>query len=214
MHRIQEKLLKLIGQAQIGSLTLREIGDLIDETSPQKIKHHLDKLQVKGLINLNKSQQSIVLAAVDEEGNLLRIPIIGSANCGPATIYAEENLDGYLQVSPKMIGISRSGANRGDIFAIKANGSSLNRANVRGKNIESGDFVIIDRSKIIPVDGDYVISVIDGMANIKKFKLDKAHNRIVLLSESTHSILPIFVHEDDVFLINGTVIDVIKKFIR
>jgi repressor LexA len=212
MHRIQEQLLKLIGRAQIGGLTLREIGQMIDETSPQKIKHHLEKLQAKGLISLNRSQQTIALAAFDGESNLLTIPIIGAADCGPATIYTSENIQGYLKLSPKMINTTRSVARKEVLFALKANGQSLNRADINGKNIESGDFVIIDSTKTNPEDGDYVVSVIDGMANIKKFKEDRLNNRIVLLSESSHTIPPIFVHEEDVFTISGTVVDVVKKF--
>lgn len=33
--------------------------------------------------------------------------------------------------------------------------------------MESGDFVIVDSENTSPRDGDYVVSVIDGMANIK-----------------------------------------------
>ncbi len=212
MHRIQEKLLKLIAKAQIGGLTLREIGEMVDEPSPQKIKHHLDKLLAKGLVIQNRSKQSIALAGFDRESGLLTIPIIGAADCGPATIYASENIQGYLKLSPKMINAPRSAAGKDALFALKANGQSLSRADINGKNIESGDFVIIDSSKQSPIDGDYIVSVIDGMANIKKFKEDKPNRRIVLLSESSHAIPPIFIHEEDVFTISGTVVDVIKRF--
>ena len=65
---------------------------------------------------------------------------------------------------------------------------------------------------ISPRDGDYVVSIIDGMANIKKYRLDKANERIVLLSESTKDYAPIFIHRDDDFRISGKVLDVVKKF--
>ena len=72
--------------------------------------------------------------------------------------------------------------------------------------------MIVDSENISPRDGDYVVSIIDGMANIKKYRLDKANERIVLLSESTKDYAPIFIHRDDDFRISGKVLDVVKKF--
>jgi len=59
MHPIQEKLLKLIGEKNIGSLTLREIGGLIGESLPQKIKHHLSQLERKGFILIDRRKELI-----------------------------------------------------------------------------------------------------------------------------------------------------------
>ncbi len=60
-------------------------------------------------------------------------------------------------------------------------------------------------------NGDIVLSIIDGMANIKRFFLDKANNQVVLVSDSTKEFPPIYIHEDDDFMINGKVVQVIKK---
>ncbi len=59
-------------------------------------------------------------------------------------------------------------------------------------------------------NGDIVLSIIDGMANIKKFFLDKEHGQAILMSESTKEFPPIYIHEDDDFMINGKVVQVIK----
>lgn len=208
MHLIQEKILKLIDEKNISHLTLREIGELIGEKLPQKIKHHLDQLVHKGFITIDSKNGSIArINHKPQKNNLfVSIPIVGSANCGPAAIYADENIEGYLKISKRLI------AKQKGIFAIKAQGNSLNKANINGSNIEPGDFVVIDSNQIVPKDGDYVLSIIDGMANIKKYRLDLKNERIVLLSESTQSTAPIFVHKDDDFRINGKVVDVIKKF--
>ncbi|HZT34945.1 MAG TPA: hypothetical protein VFA15_03425, partial [Nitrososphaera sp.] len=56
-----------------------------------------------------------------------------------------------------------------------------------------------------------VLSVIDKMANIKRYHFDKENNQIVLMSESTQSFPPIHIHPDDDYSINGKVIKVIKK---
>lgn len=208
MHPIQEKLLKLISERNIGNLTLRQIGELVHEKLPQKIKHHLSQLEQKGFIVIDTKSEKISRTTNKPKTNdlLVSIPILGIATCGPATVYADENIQGYLKVSKRLISKQKG------IFAIKAQGNSLNRASIKGKSVESGDFVIIDSDQTAPKDGDYVLSIIDNMANIKKFRLDAPNERIVLLSESTQNFNPIFIHINDDFRINGKVIDVIKKF--
>jgi len=59
--------------------------------------------------------------------------------------------------------------------------------------------------------GQYIVSIIDEMANIKKFVPDPQNKRIVLKSESTNEYLPIFIHEEDKYEISGRVVGVIKK---
>lgn len=208
MHPLQEKLLKLISEKNIGGLALRQIGELINEKLPQKVKHHLNQLEQKGFITVDTKNEKIARTNTKPQSKdfLVSIPIVGSANCGPATIYADQNIEGFLKVSKRLL-VKQKG-----VFAIKAQGASLNRANINGKNIESGDFVIIDGNQIVPKDGDYILSVIDDMANLKKYRLDYKNERIVLLSESTQSFNPIFIHQDDDFRICGKAIDVIKKF--
>jgi len=87
----------------------------------------------------------------------------------------------------------------------------MNQANVDGKNIEDGDYVIIDSEDRAPENGDVVVSVIEGMANIKKFIHDKKNKQIALLSQSTKDLSPIYVHEGDDYFVNGKVVQIIKK---
>jgi SOS-response transcriptional repressor LexA len=207
MHIIQEKILKLVPHKNLGSMTLREIGDLIGEKYPQKIKHHLDQLQKKNLIKIDKNKGIIQKYSTGPVKNtqLISVPIVGAANCGPATIFANENIEGYLKISKNILRKFKN------IFAIRAQGLSMNRALINGLTIEDGDYLIIDSSQTSPSNGDIVLSVIDDMANIKKYVWDEENNQIVLVSESTKDIPPIYIHEDDSFMINGKVIQVIKK---
>jgi SOS-response transcriptional repressor LexA len=85
----------------------------------------------------------------------------------------------------------------------------MNEADIDGNNIEEGDYVIIDASYRGPRPGDYVLSIIEGCANIKKFARAKNGN-VVLLSESSTDYSPIYIDENDQFLINGRVAQVIK----
>ena len=86
----------------------------------------------------------------------------------------------------------------------------MNMAYVGGKKIEDGDYVIIDSEDREAANDDIVLSVIEGMANIKKYYVDKENNQILLMSESTHDFPAIHIHESDEFSINGKVIGVIK----
>jgi SOS-response transcriptional repressor LexA len=207
MHSLQEKILQKIGQEGLRGLTLRQIGDLIGEKFPQKIKHHITQLEKKGLIKVDKDSKTITRAVSGTNKNtgLVSVPIVGTANCGPATIFATENIQGYLKISKNILKKCKN------IFAIRAQGLSMNKALVDGKTIEDGDYLIIDTERRNPRSGEIVLSVIDDMANVKKYIWDELNNQVVLASDSTQSIPPIFIHEDDSFMVNGTVIQVIKS---
>jgi len=218
MHSIQEKLLALSKQKNLAKLTLREMGKLIDlpDESPQKIKHHLLQLQKKGFITINRDQGIMKMAGntptwarglLNKASQLFSIPVVGTANCGPATIFAEENFQGFLKVSSKLIGRTRP---RG-LFAIKADGSSMNRAEINGKVIEDGDYMIVDKGSLDAHTGDVVVAIIDNQATVKRFIDDRPNGQIVLKADSSFDYAPIYIHADDEFTINGKVVAVIKK---
>jgi repressor LexA len=207
MHHIQEKILKLVDTKDISGMTLRSIGEQIGEQFPQKIKHHITQLEKRGLIKVNKNSKSIKRVHVSNSpsGSIMSIPVVGSANCGPATIFATENIEGYVKISKNILKKCKN------VFAIRAQGLSMNKAQIDGKTIEDGDYLIIDPDKTSPKNNDIVLSVIDEMANIKRFIWDEINNQVVLASDSTQSFPSIFIHEDDSFMINGTVIQVVKQ---
>ncbi len=211
MHQIQEKILQLMGNNDIGKMTLRAIGEAVQEpNSPQKIKHHLDQLAKNGLIKIDRSKKIIerVKRGVVAGGKLIAVPILGSANCGEALCFGEENFQGNLYISQSLL------KNIKNIFAVKAVGQSMNRAKVNKKDsISDGDYVIVAKEDKTPQNGDYVLSTIDGMVNIKRFFRDKENHQVVLFSESTQDFAPIYIAENDFvdYLINGTVVQVLKK---
>lgn len=213
MHELQQKLLKLADEKNLGQYTLREVAAMVGESSPQKIKHHLTQLEKRGLIRVDRARNLIEktqrgsVTGFLRRGRLLTIPILGSANAGPARLLAEQNIEGYLKVSNTLIGRRRSS----QLFALKVDGSSMNRSMIDGKRIEDGDYVIVDADARDPQNGDVVLSVIDGLANLKRFHLDKPNRQIALVSESTQDFPPIYIHEDDDFFVNGKVVQVIKK---
>jgi len=98
------------------------------------------------------------------------------------------------------------------VFALRVKGDSMNKAKINGKNLEDGDFVLIDSGYKNPKNDDYVLSVIDGCANLKKFERDAKTGTIRLLSESKNpKHKPIYVSSEDDFMVNGRIISVVKK---
>ncbi len=206
MHYIQQKILNFSDNINLKRDGLRQIGRLIGEPHPFKISYHLKKLEENGFIEVDKKTGIIKCIKNEntEKGLLLAIPVLGSANCGEANIFAEENLEGYIKVSRNII-------KTGDGFmAIRASGNSMNKANVNGQNIENGDYVIVDTKKQ-PETNNYVLAIIDNCANIKKMLLNSKNKIISLVSESTENHPTIFIHTNDRFLINGVVKYAIKK---
>lgn len=212
MHLLQQKILQLAERMDISKIGLRKLGAMIGEAHPQKVKHHLEQLIKTGHLLQNKKTLAIktVKSAIQKSADFFNLPIVGAANCGPATIYADENIQGYLKVSPKMI--NRKTAD--GLFVIKAIGDSMNQAKqVKGGPIANGDYVIIDSKKNQPQNGDYVLSVIEESANIKRFYFDQPNKQVALVSESSLNIPPIYIHATDFtnYLINGVVEKVIKQ---
>jgi repressor LexA len=213
MHVLQQKLLTISQERNLGQYSLRDIGKMVSESSPQKIKHHLQQLERKGLIRIDKTEG--VIEKIDrrwvggllKKAKLLTIPILGSANAGPAKIYADANIEGYLRVSTSLLTCPINHR----LYALKVSGPSMNKAKIEGKTISDGDYVVIDSENIVPKNNDIVLSLIDGLANIKRYRIDKKNNQILLMSESTQNFPAIYIHEDDDFLINGKVVGVIKQ---
>jgi SOS-response transcriptional repressor LexA len=210
MHLIQQKILKISMSKNIAKLTLREIGQLVGEPHPQKIKHHINQLLKKGFLkqNIDHSLTSPI-SSNDQNNVFITLPILGSANCGLATRIVDEYPEGYLHISKSML----PNFIPDQFFVIKAIGNSMNKASIHGKHIDDGDYIIINRKNINNYQNKYVLSIINGMANVKKFIMDSINNQIILISESTQDYPPIYIHRSDFqnYMINGVIEDVIKK---
>ena len=216
MHIIQKKIMQVAQRDDLSGLGLRKLGKLIDESYPQKVKHHLMQLEQKGYVRLDAGKNRIIevlkTETIKRDVRLFNIPVLGLANCGPAERIAEQNILGHIPVSQSVLDNRR---NADGLFAVQAVGDSLDNAkNIKGGAIENGDYVIIDSHVQNPENGRYVLSIIDGLANLKRFYKDDTNKEIKLVSESTLNIPPIILHEDDLqssdYMINGEVVRVIK----
>ncbi len=218
MHQIQEKLLNLASQHDLGQMSLRSLAKLVGvQNKPQIVKHHLLQLDKKGLLQVNLEDNVIKpikrgFNSVSSKARLLfSLPIVGTANCGPATVFADERVEGFLKVSTSLLPHRKK-----DLFVLVADGPSMNKAEVDptnkpGVTIEDGDYLVVDSADKTPKNRDIVVAVIDGLATIKRFRNDVVHNRFVLEADSTEKYHPIFIAYGDDFEVSGKVIDVIKK---
>ena len=217
MHPIQQKLLELSADTNLARITLRAMAARIGMPgeSPQKIKHHLQQLQKKGLLAIDRAagvmsrastKPTISKGLLNPARKLFSIPIVGTANCGPATLFAEQNLQGVLRVSGRLIGRSRPNG----LYALKADGVSMNRAEIGGRTIEDGDYVVVDSNDRSVRTNDVVVAIIDNKATIKRFIDDRANGQLVLKADSSFDYEPIHLHRDDDFIINGKAIAVVK----
>lgn len=219
MHVIQEKILKLLEKkGTLKNWTLRSLGEMVgDPDSPQRIKHHLTALQKHGFLVFSKSSGELALSsfARKKTSGLISLPILGSANCGEALELAENvTPEGFLRVSARLIGsIPQKPEHR--FFVVRAVGSSMNRADISGQAIDEGDYVVVDREigDKQRLHGQYVLSLIDGAANIKKFLLQPESGAITLVSESNQNFPPIYIHQDDFpdYTVAGKIVRVLKK---
>jgi SOS-response transcriptional repressor LexA len=87
----------------------------------------------------------------------------------------------------------------------------MNTAEIDGKKIDDGDYVIIDSEDKNISSGDIVLAILDEKGTIKQYINDQDNGQIVLQAKSTFDYEPIFLHPTDDFSVNGKVIGVIKK---
>jgi SOS-response transcriptional repressor LexA len=113
-------------------------------------------------------------------------------------------VEGYIKVSKRIVRDSRN------VFAIQVSGTSMNRAKVNGKTIRDGDFILVDSTWKHYDNGDKVLVVIDGLATVKTFRSVDGRNIALLPESSDKKHKPIFLTDEDNFVINGKVIDVLR----
>jgi len=171
--------------------------------SPRSVLLYLRSLEEKRIISRTGKARGIRIKN-ELSQSFIDVPILGMANAGIPTIYAEENKLGFLKVSQSIV-------KKRKLFAIQVKGNSMNECQVNSKKIRNNDFVIVDPEDRSFKNKDNVLVEIDGLATIKSYKkLDK--NKIGLFPMSADKIhKPIYLTPADSFMIAGKVIDVFKN---
>ena len=185
------------------SPTITELKELLKVTSLRTVVQYLEALEKKGFIYRKRNQKrgielTNIGATIDFDTILL--PVVASAGCDNASVFADERVDEYITVDKNFI---PSGKNIKDLVAIKAIGESMQEA-----GIDSGDYVVVEKiDNAQAQENDCVVAIIDDNIVIKKLHFTK--NAIILNPESKNKYYkPIIMKKD--FFIPGKVIDIIK----
>ena len=196
VNEVQKKLLDLAETVNLSTHTYYRLAKTLDVDHPYKVQFAIDQLVKKGKLVKNYKTGTISKpkdnCAAD---GMISIPYYGYVNCGEALAFAQDRIEGYLKITPSIVPIS----DFHNLFALKASGNSMNDARIGGRKVDDGDYIIArKKTNYFPDNGDYVISIIGGAANLKKFRKDTKNRQIVLESESTEDLPPIVISEQDV----------------
>lgn len=218
MTDVRQSLKKLATDKDLRGVSIRAVGRELavngKEVHPETVKFHWKKLFEAGDVSylydgrvFGRRSSSVNENALPDDAKLVSIPIFGVADCGPATQVADQQDLGTLRISSRLLETK----NYDSLYSVQASGTSMNNTSVHGHAINDGDYVIVDRNRNTPRNGDCVVAIVDGLANIKKFYREQG--RIILVSESTEQYDPIFITPEDQSdsLIGGTVIQVVPK---
>jgi repressor LexA len=210
----EEKVLRIIQKLFSITHKMPTVREIRDESKKEGMKAHslgtifmyLKNLQTKGYINRSKDrkQRSITLTG-EKKSMFITVPILGTISAGSPTYFAEQNIEGYLKVSSRLL------TNR-NVFGLHISGDSMNRCAVKGTKIDDGDYILIDPDVSQYHDGDVVAVIIDSVATAKIFKRINPR-QIVLLPKSSNPIhQPIYLTPEDDFVVKGKVVGVLKNF--
>jgi len=127
---------------------------------------HLKALERKGQVRCtgNRSRAIEVLNSSLDDDIVVGVPILGNVAAG-VPLLAEENLDGSISVSSRLI-------SSGQHFALRVRGDSM-----RDAGIIDGDTAII-RQQERAENGDIVVAIIEEAITLKRFFLERNRARL------------------------------------
>lgn len=188
----------------IKSMRRIDLKELVGCEYPSQITHHLNQLLKRGDL---VSREGRYVPSLRTNTGFYAVPVMGEADCGEATKFADGRIVDNIIVSPSIV----KNKNISKIYALVARGDSMNNASIGDAVIEDGDFVLVEKTDSYePRSKEIIVSIIGGLANIKRFQ--RENDRIVLKPDSIRDdYFPIFIDESDDFAIEGRVVGVIKK---
>ena len=205
----QELVLKIIRNCYLENGYAPSLGELqqaLHISTKRGVVNHLIALERKGYIFRTSKPRGIHMIDGDDEivyDYLVGIPVLGYANAGTPLVSTEEEHIGMLKVDRSLVG------KKDNLFSLIIKGDSMDRANIDGKNIQEGNYVIVQRDTEVR-DGDIVVAIIENSATVKKFK--KIKDMIVLYPQSSNpQNQPIYLDRDTESIINGKVIKVLEN---
>ena len=178
--------------------TVREIGKELNLSSPATTHFHLSKLESKGYIKKNKSQNRTIELMVPNEyletnNDVVSVALIGTITAG-SPIEAIENPDEYFKLPADLI------PKKGEVFALNVSGESM-----INDGIIDGDIIIVERQNTAR-NGEIVVAMNDD--NEVTLKTFYKENNYIRLQPENDNMEPIIL--DNVSII-GKAIGLYRK---
>jgi len=174
---------------------LEELRVALDLSSISSVQRHTDALKEKGYLADTRG------LSIPDSSEKVQIPLVGNVACG-VPLLATENIEAYISYDASKVQDKAQ-----DYFFLRAVGDSMNKANVSGKTIDNGDFVLVKKQSTAS-PGSCVVALIGDEATIKKMAREDDFVRLEPESNNPEN-KPIILFDD--FSVQGVVMDVIKK---
>lgn len=151
--------------------TVREIGEMLNLSSPATSHFHLNKLEEKGYIKRNKQKNRAIELLVpneyiEKDDDVVDVALLGMITAG-SPVEAIEHPDNYISLPTNIINSKK------EVFALNIEGTSM-----INKGILNGDIVIIERNNTAN-NGDIVAAMTsENEVTLKTFYKEKDHIRL------------------------------------
>ncbi len=179
--------------------TIREIMSMMGYASVNNVQRILSVLEATGHLKRNLRGGARCLDVLQKrtvkKQDEKKLPILGTVAAG-LPLFAEQNIEGYVSINPKIVGWD------GD-FILRVHGDSMKYA-----NIHDGDLVIVKQTNF-PQDREIIVALLDEEATIKRFYLER---NCIRLQPENPDYQPIIINKNDMyFKVLGKVQAVINK---
>lgn len=194
LHPTQKSLLELLKNNIDDPLTIRELQDRLNTSSPSVVYHHIRQLEKKGYLKRNAHNPKDYQILTEPEKPIVYLNLYGLAHCGPKGSLLDGNPKDRIPIASRLLSFPSEEA-----FLVEAKGDSME------PRIKEGDLVIAKRTQV-PDNGDTVVCVYKGDAIIKQFFKKDGH---IILQSENNQYAPIVAGKDEV-RVEGVVKGVIQ----
>jgi len=192
LHKKQIELLRILSKNVDSPLTVRQIQEELELSSPSLVHHHIKQLEKKKYIQKNPHNPRDYKILNDPDRLVSYVNLYGSARCGPdGTMLSGDPID-KMALSQKMVNFDIE-----DAFLVIAESDSME------PYIHDGDFIIAKKSNFAD-EGEIVVCTLNEEVMIKK-----VHPKNKILVSLNQSYQPIIIDQNSQFKIEGVVKGVI-----
>ena len=194
LHPTQEKILELLKTHVDSPLTIRELQEELDVSSPSVVHHHIRQLEKNGWLHRDpRNPRNYSLASAPEK-SIVYLNQYGWAQCGPSGSILDGTPVDKIPIASRLLKFPTSEA-----FLVEARGDSME------PRINSGDLLIAQRQNQA-ISGDIIVCVNQGETLVKKFI--RQEQAVILHSLNSEKYHPFIADAD--FRIEGVVRNILQ----